>query len=93
LIDVLAQPENLKVLRDGLFAWLNRWVRAAGEDRRVRSATIDIDSFKIEVHGGQEGAAYNGHYQAVVYHPIVASFCVGGSYDVPVTVLGWEMGF
>jgi hypothetical protein len=70
---------------NGLSEWLNRWVRAAGEDWRVRSDTIDIDFFKIEVHGGQ--------YQAVLYHLIVASFCIVGSYDVPVTLLGWEMDF
>jgi hypothetical protein len=78
---------------NGLSEWLNRWVRAAGEDWRVRIDTTDIDFFKIEVHGGQGDAAYNGHYQTVLYHPIVASFCVVGSYDVPVTLLGWEMDF
>jgi hypothetical protein len=36
--------------------------------------TVDIDSFPLPVHGQQPGAAYNGHYQEVVYHPLVASY-------------------
>jgi hypothetical protein len=81
LIDLLAQRGNREALRGALADWLNRWIRAAGADRPVRSATIDIDSFPIEVFGRQEGAAYNGHHRAVTYHPLVASFCVGGHYD------------
>jgi len=81
LIDLLAQRGNREALRGALCDWLNRWVRAAGGDRRVRSATIDIDSFPIEVFGRQAGAAYNGYHRAVTYHPLVASFCVGGHYD------------
>lgn len=49
--------------------------------RRVRRATIDIDSFPIPVHGQQQGVAYNGHYRDVTYHPLIASFCVDGHYD------------
>jgi hypothetical protein len=81
LIDLLAQRSNREALRGALPDWLNRWIRAAGSDRRVRSATIDIDSFPLEVFGHQEGAAYNGYHRAVTYHPLVASFCVGGHYD------------
>jgi len=82
LIDMLAHHRgNLQALRGALFDWLLRWVRAAGPDRRVRSATIDIDSFPLQVFGRQEGAAYNGHYRALTYHPLAASFCVGGQYD------------
>lgn len=81
LIDLLAQRGNREALRGALADWLNRWIRAAGADCRVRSATIDIDSFPIAVCGHQEGAAYNGYHQAVTYHPLVASFCVGGHYD------------
>lgn len=81
LIDLLAQRGNREALRGALCDWLNRWIRATGADRRVRSATIDIDSFPLEVFGQQEGAAYNGYHRAVTYHPLVASFCVGGHYD------------
>lgn len=81
LIDILTQnPSNLEALRDGLADSIERHVHASG-GRRVRQATIDIDSFPIEVHGKQHGASYNGHYRQTVYHPLVASFCVGGDYD------------
>ena len=43
--------------------------------------TIDVDSFPIQVHGRQPGAAYNGHYRDTVYHPLVASYSVAGKYD------------
>jgi len=53
----------------------------ASGGRRVRQATVDIDSFPIEVHGKQHGAEYNGYYKKTVYHPLVASLSVGGDYD------------
>jgi hypothetical protein len=82
LIDILAHHRgNREAVRDALGDWLNRWVRATGQDRRLRQATIDVDSFPIEVFGQQEGRAYNGYHQAVTYHPLVASVCAGGHYD------------
>jgi len=44
-------------------------------------ATIDVDSFPIQVHGHQQGSSYNGYYRDTVYHPLVASFSVDGDYD------------
>jgi hypothetical protein len=82
LIDTLAHYRgNREALRDALGDWLHRWTRATAADRRIRQVTLDIDSFPIEVFGKQEGGAYNGYHQAVTYHPLVASFCVGGNYD------------
>jgi hypothetical protein len=82
LIDILAHNRgNREAVRGALADGLNRWVRATGTDHRIRQATIDIDSFPIEVFGRQEGRAYNGYHQAVTYHPLVASFCAGGHYD------------
>ena len=82
LIDILAyQQDNREVLRDALVDWTHRHLRAAGGNHAVRYGTVDIDSFPVEVHGAQEGAAYNGHYQRTIYHPLVASFCVAGDYD------------
>ncbi|MDA1049164.1 MAG: transposase [Planctomycetota bacterium] len=43
--------------------------------------TVDIDSFPIQVYGQQPGAAYNGYYKETVYHPLVASYSVAGTYD------------
>jgi hypothetical protein len=81
LIDILTRNTgNLEALRDGLAGSIERHVKASG-GRRVRHATIDIDSFPIEVHGKQHGSQYNGYYRKTVYHPLVASLCVGGDYD------------
>ena len=82
LIHTLAyQPGNREVLREALADWIHRYLRAKGRDHAVRHATVDVDSFPLEVHGQQEGAAYNGHYRTTIYHPLVASFSVGGRYD------------
>ena len=83
LIDWLADCKtNLEAVRSALFDWIHRHVKSTGDsDRRVRYATIDIDSFPIQVYGQQPGARYNGYYKETVYHPLVASFSVGGDYD------------
>lgn len=84
LIDWLAAfPENRVALRHALFDWTHRHLRSTGggSDHAVRRATIDIDSFPIEIHGRQQGGAYNGYYRKRVYHPQVASFSVEGDYD------------
>ncbi len=78
LINILTRNSaNLEALRDALASGVESHVFASG-GRRVANATIDIDSFPIEVHGKQHGAAYNGYYKQTVYHPVVASFSVGG---------------
>jgi hypothetical protein len=81
LINILTgNTTNLEALRSGLAQSVERHVIASG-GRRVAQATIDIDSFPIEVHGKQRGAEYNGYYKKTVYHPLVASLSVGGDYD------------
>lgn len=81
LLDMLtAEPGNLRALQAGLGDSIQRHVLST-RNCVVRHATIDIDSFPIEVHGEQKGAAYNGHYRRTIYHPLLASFCVGGDYD------------
>ena len=82
LIDILTlTPGNRAALRDSLGEACQRHLRATGGDHAARKVTIDIDSFPILVHGRQPGAAYNGHYQETVYHPLVASYSVAGGYD------------
>lgn len=82
LIDILTlTPGNRAALRDTLGDACQRHLRATGGDHAARKVTIDIDSFPILVHGRQPGAAYNGHYQETVYHPLVASYAVAGGYD------------
>jgi len=81
LLGVLtSNPANLRTVQAGLGGSIRRHVLST-KNRVVRHATIDIDSFPIEVHGEQKGAAYNGHYRRTIYHPLLASFCVGGDYD------------
>jgi hypothetical protein len=81
LVELLAKPGHREALRDSLCDWTHRHLRATGGDHAVRRATIDIDSFPITVHGQQQGGRYNGYYRDTVYHPLVASFSVGGDYD------------
>ena len=49
---------------------------------RRQEATLDLDSFPHVVHGHQPGTAYNTHYHARCFHPLVASidgrFFLGG---------------
>ena len=35
-----------------------------------RRVILDMDSSESQVHGQQEGAAYNGHFECVCYHPL-----------------------
>ncbi len=84
LIDWLGNfSENREALRHSLFDWTHRHLRRTGRtgDHDVMRATIDIDSFPIQVHGQQQGSSYNGYYLDTVYHPQVASFSVNGDYD------------
>jgi hypothetical protein len=74
-------PGNREALRRALSEWVSRHQRASGNGRTVTHGTIDIDPFPIEVHGQQEGAAYNGHYGKKIYYPLVASFSAEGSYE------------
>lgn len=81
---------NINGLRNGLFQSVFRHLATSDCDQRVRHATIDLDSFPIEVHGKQQGSNYNGHYRTKAYHPLVASFSVAGDYDS--TRVGKRMG-
>lgn len=72
---------NTEVLRETLADWPARHLRATGNDHAPRRITIDIDSFPIQAYGQQAGVKYNGYYHEDVFHPLVASFTVGGDYD------------
>ena len=64
--EVLTQKRNLE--------WLARmnaqWVDCAMVHTPHRRVILDMDSSESPVHGEQEGAAYNGHFGCVWYHPI-----------------------
>lgn len=72
---------NIEALRKTLADWSGRHLRATGNDHAARRITIDVDSFPIQAYGKQAGVKYNGHYREEVFHPIVASYTVGGDYD------------
>ncbi len=75
-----AHRTNVNALRDGLCQSIHRHIVATCGDKRIRHATIDLDSMPIEVHGNQQGSNYNGHYGYTAYHPLEASISVAGSY-------------
>jgi hypothetical protein len=72
---------NIEVLRETLADWSARHLRATGNDHAARRITIDIDSLPIQAYGSQAGVKYNGYYREEVFHPLVASYTVGGDYD------------
>lgn len=67
-----SSEKNRGVARKALMIQAGRRVRAM--NGHLHDAVgLDIDSLPVEVEGHQEGSAYNGHYHARIYHPIVAS--------------------
>jgi hypothetical protein len=64
--EVLTRPENL----EGLARMNAQWVDSAVAHTPHRRVILDMDSSESPVHGEQEGAAYNGHFGCVCYHPI-----------------------
>ena len=81
LLGALAGKGNLEKARNALSGWLERFTAAAGKGRKLMRATLDVDSFEVEVFGRQEGGRYNGHFRRCVYHPLVASLSPEGDYD------------
>ncbi|MFN7290582.1 MAG: hypothetical protein ACK5YR_03375 [Pirellula sp.] len=47
---------NINGLRNGLFQSVLRHLATSDRDQRARHATIDLDSFPIQVHGKQQGS-------------------------------------
>lgn len=72
LMRILSEDCNLGALRRAL---LDLGVEGARllPDLRRRRIMIDVDSLPIEVHGHQDGAEYNGHYHARIFHPLIAA--------------------
>ncbi|MDF0603958.1 IS1380 family transposase, partial [Psychromarinibacter sp. C21-152] len=64
--EMLAQPDNLAALID----LPGRWIDAAHDRRPPKVITLDMDSSESPVHGDQEGAAWNGHFQSKCLHPL-----------------------
>src|ERR687892_1592876 len=66
--ELLTQEDNLQ----GLDRMNAQWVERAMAQTLYRRVILDIDSSESPVHGHREGAAYNGHFQCVCFHPL---FC------------------
>ena len=75
---LMAEPANLKVLREAVLELAGRGIRAERGGKRTRCITLDVDSAPIEVHGHQPKAEWNGHYNARIYHPIITSIAETG---------------
>jgi len=64
--EVLVTGENLS----GLEQLNTQWVRRAMVRTPHRRVILDMDSSESPVHGEQEGAAYNGHFETLCFHPL-----------------------
>ena len=65
---MLASEENLL----GLMALNRELVGQAEAFDDSERVVLDMDSTESPVHGQQEGSAYNGHFESVCYHPLLA---------------------
>ena len=63
---MLTRSENLAVLTD----LPGRWIDAVHDRQPPKVITLDMDSSESPVHGDQEGAAWNGHFQSKCLHPL-----------------------
>lgn len=63
---MLTQLDNLAALAD----LPGRWIDAVHDQRPQKSITLDMDSSESPVHGDQEGAMWNGHFQSKCLHPL-----------------------
>lgn len=64
--EVLVTEENLR----GLGRLNAEWVYRAMMRTKHGRIILDMDSSESPVYGEQEGAAYNGHFECVCYHPL-----------------------
>ena len=64
--ELLTQDNNLQ----GLARMNAQWVERAMAHIPHRRLILDMDSSESPVHGQQEDAAYNGHFECVCFHPL-----------------------
>ena len=64
--EVLITEENQKGLEQLNAAWVDHAMMRTRHQRII----LDMDSSESPVYGEQEGAAYNGHFGSVCYHPL-----------------------
>jgi Transposase DDE domain group 1 len=78
--ELLTQKDNLRGLEGLNVEWVKRAIIRTVHSRII----LDIDSSESPVHGQQEAAAYNGHFECVCYHPL---FCFNQCGDCERAVL------
>jgi hypothetical protein len=66
---------GLKALENALSRCADTLLRRRNKGRLI----IDVDSTDDPVHGNQEGAAFNGYFEQVCYHPL---FCFTSKGDL-----------
>lgn len=71
LLAALSLEQNDPALQEANLILVRQRCRWAEGRKRYEHLTLDMDSIPIQVHGYQEGSAYNGHYQQRCYHPLV----------------------
>ena len=64
--ETLVTEENLRGLKQLNTQWINQAMARTPHQRVI----LDMDSSESPVYGEQEGAAYNGHFETVCYHPL-----------------------
>jgi hypothetical protein len=64
--EVLVTEENIR----GLGQLNAEWVSQVMMRTKHKRVILDMDSSESPVYGEQEGAAYNGHFGCVCYHPL-----------------------
>jgi hypothetical protein len=72
--DILATEDGIKGPEAGLGRFADTLLRRRNKSRLI----LDVDSTKDSVHGKQEGAAFNGHFEEVCYHPLFCLTSNGG---------------
>jgi hypothetical protein len=63
--EMLSTTDNLKHLID----LSGKWIDQAHCHRKLAKLILDMDSSVSETYGHQEGAAYNGYFACLCYHP------------------------
>jgi hypothetical protein len=66
--EILASDENVQELAD----LRGRWKSEANRRSKTKKLILDKDSSESQIHGRQEGSAWNGHFECTCYHPL---FC------------------
>ncbi|HUE15149.1 MAG TPA: IS1380 family transposase, partial [Planctomycetaceae bacterium] len=64
--EIISTPCNLTSLRD----LSGQWIDKVRQRIPLKELILDMDSSVSETFGGQQGSAYNGHFECTCYHPL-----------------------